>query len=124
MPATLSRTVLLFFPLLVLAGCGGSGTSFATYPVKGKVLLAAGKPLTQGRVTFVAADGLRPPASGDLGPDGGFSLTTRAEGDGATPGEYKVRIEPASGRAPSTRTVRPAFPLKYIDEDSSHLTFT
>src|SRR5438874_2585869 len=106
-PITESFALLFSASLLAAAGCGGSDTPFTTYPVKGRILLANGKPLTKGRVTFVAVDGLRPPASGEIGLDGSFSLTTRADGDGATPGEYKIRIEPASGpvRAPATRAV-------------------
>jgi hypothetical protein len=95
-----------------------------TYEVKGRIVLANGKPLTTGRVTFIASDDLRPPASGDLGPDGRFTLTTRDRGDGAAPGPYKVRIEPAEVRTKARRAVRPIFPLKYVDEDSSGLTVT
>jgi hypothetical protein len=108
---------------MTLGGCQGSGTSGATYEVKGRVFLADGKPLTAGRVTFVASDGLRPPASGALGPDGGFTLSTRDPGDGAAPGLYKVRIEPG-GQKSARRAGRPGFPLKYIDEDSSGLAVT
>jgi hypothetical protein len=107
----------------MLAGCGGSSFSTpATYEVKGRVLLASGKPLAAGRVTFVAADGLLPQASGEIQPDGEFSLTTRVPGDGAVPGKYKVRIEPVEGK--SRRPNRPGFPVKYVDEDSSGLVVT
>ena len=126
-PAGRSLRSALFslLPLaLTLAGCQGSGTSGSTYEVKGRILLANGKPLTAGRVTFVAADGLRPPASGDLGPDGGFALSTRDPGDGAVPGPYKVRIEPAESKSKTRRASRPIFPMKYIDEDSSGLAVT
>jgi hypothetical protein len=107
---------------LAVAGCQGSAASSSTYEVKGRILLANGKPLTAGRVTFVAADGLHPEASGDLGPNGEFALSTRGSGDGARPGPYKVRIEPASSNA--RRPARPVYPLKYIDEDSSGLSVT
>ena len=126
-PATRRLRSVLFchLPLaLTLAGCQGSRAPVTTYEVKGRILLANGKPLTTGRVTFIASDDLRPPASGDLGPDGGFTLTTRDPGDGAAPGPYKVRIEPAEGKTKARRAGRPAFPLKYVDEDSSGLTVT
>jgi hypothetical protein len=107
-----------------LTGCQGSQAPVTTYEVKGRILLANGKPLTTGRVTFIASDDLRLPASGDVGPDGGFTLTTRTPGDGAFPGPYKVRIEPAESKTKARRAGRPPFPLKYVDEDSSGLTVT
>jgi hypothetical protein len=121
------RLVYRFLPcFIVLAvsvnGCDGYTSSAPTYEVKGKVLLANGKTLSAGRVTFVAADGLLPQASGDIQPDGDFALTTRNAGDGAAPGKYKVRIEPAGSKKPG-RT-RPSFPVKYVDEDSSGLAVT
>ena len=94
----------------------------STYEVTGKVLLATGKALVPGRVTFVAEDGLRPPASGEIGSDGGVCLSTRNPGDGAAPGRYRSRIEPV-GRS-NLRRVKPAFPVKYLDEDSSGLVTT
>ena len=124
-PRSLLPILICLLPLaLTSAGCHGSGAAGTTYEVKGRILLANGKPLTVGRVTFIASDDLRPPASGDLGPDGGFTLTTRDPGDGAAPGPYKVRIEPAEGNAKARRPSRPLFPLKYVDEDSSGLTVT
>jgi hypothetical protein len=107
-----------------LSGCSGTGEStIATHAVKGKVLLASGRPLTAGRVVFVAKDGLTLPASGPIGSDGSFTLTTRSEGDGAIAGDYKVRIEAA--QAAARRPGRaPGFPLKYVDEDSSGLLVT
>jgi hypothetical protein len=115
--------VLIGFLAVALAGCQGS-EALGTYEVKGRVLLANGKPLKAGRVTFVAADGSRPPASGEIGSDGQFRLSTRDPGDGAIPGLYKVRIEPASGKAQARRASRPNFPLRYIDEDTSGLAVT
>jgi hypothetical protein len=49
-------------------------------------------------------------------------LTTRNAGDGAAPGKYKVRIEPAESKKPGRK--RPSFPVKYVDEDSSGLAVT
>jgi hypothetical protein len=80
--------------LFALAGCGGSGAySSVLYPVTGQVLLADGHPLTGGSVRFIPKrSGL--PATGKIGVDGAFSLTTKTR-EGAVPGEYKVRIEPS-----------------------------
>lgn len=108
--------------VIVLAGCQGSSPLAPTCEVKGQILLADGRPLTSGRVTFVSEDGSSPPASGEVGPDGGFSLTTRVVGDGAVPGDYKVRVEP--DLPPGRQIGRPRFPLKYVDEDSSGLLVT
>jgi hypothetical protein len=81
--------------LLVVAGCGRSGPYSGTlYPTTGRVLLADGKPLTGGSVRFIPTQsGLA--ATGKIGPDGTFSLTTKTR-EGAAPGEYKVRIEPSA----------------------------
>ena len=109
-----------------LTGCGdGAGAAGPRYAVTGRVLLADGKPLTTGRVTFVGKDGLIPPASGAIGPDGRFSLTTRDSDDGAVAGDYKVRIEPTAAAEVKPKARRtPCIPLKYIDEDSSGLVVT
>jgi hypothetical protein len=107
-----------------LAGCGAAASPpiGPTYEVRGKVVLRDGKPLTRGRVTFVPAEGAAVPASGEIRPDGTFALTTAKPDDGAVPGQYKVRIEPAQADRPGRS--RPAFPIKYIDEDSSGLLVT
>gem|GEM_PF-1885009 len=114
--------LMLMLTVIVLAGCQSSSSSLPTYEVKGKVLLPTGKALAAGRVIFVAEDGLLPLASGEVGTDGAFSLTTQSPGDGAAPGKYKVRIEPAGSKNP--RKTKPDFPVKYVDEDSSGLVVT
>ena len=48
----------------IAPGCGGSdGSPGPLASVSGRVLLANGKPLTRGRVTFVSKDASAPPAS-------------------------------------------------------------
>lgn len=111
--------------LAVVLGCSRSEPSIPpTHPVKGQVVLSNGKPLSGGRITFVPKDVRTPPASGAIGPDGNFRLTTKEEGDGAVAGEYKVRIEPASASGDRRRGPRLKFPVKYVDEDSSGLLVT
>lgn len=107
---------------LAASGCSGEG-KVSTVAVEGRVLLADGRPLSRGRVTFVSADVSAPPASGELGTDGAFRLTTRDPGDGAAPGTYRVRIEPAAapGAPPDAA---PPFPTRYVDEDSSGIVVT
>lgn len=81
--------------LLGPAGCGGTGPyTGSLYPVKGRVLLADGTPLTGGAVQFIPTRG-RLPASGRIAADGTFSLKSKSR-DGAAPGDYKVRIEPSA----------------------------
>jgi hypothetical protein len=109
-----------------LAGCrnqSDSLPSLTVYEVKGKVLLADGKPLSQGWVYFVPKGDLTVTPSGVIGPDGTFSVVTGGSGDGAPAGEYKVRIETPGVQAP-TKSKKSLFPFKYTDEDSSGLLVT
>jgi hypothetical protein len=111
---------------LALAGCGGSGLySGKLYPVTGRVLLANGQPLNGGSVRFIPKqNGL--PATGKIGGDGTFFLTTKTR-EGAAPGEYKVRIEPSPEMlSPKGRPVKKLpFPAKYRNyEGDTGLTAT
>jgi hypothetical protein len=109
------------------AGCGGGGGfgSATTYPVKGKVLLADGKPLTSGRIAFVSRETALTFA-GTIDPDGSFTLKTGTR-EGAPEGQYQVRIEmdettlPVKGTA-GRRSAQLPFATKYTDEDASKLT--
>jgi hypothetical protein len=117
-------------------GCGDrNGPSAAgTYPVKGRVLLGDGQPLNSGRIVLVADDAQRPQAYGEIKPDGTFTLTTSKPDDGAVPGQYKVRLEPAEENLeiPATaprghvnpRLLKPKIPAKYTREQSSGLVVT
>ena len=105
-----------------LGGCGEKETwaplvTAEAYPVKGRVLLPGGRPLTSGRVEFfpVKEPGLL--AHGEIKPDGTFELETRQQGDGAIPGDYKVRILIPERREFSRLA-------NYRDEDGSKLTAT
>lgn len=114
------------FLALLATGCGGSGPPHVTtYKVEGQVLLPDGKPLTTGRVTIVptTTEGKALPASGDIGIDGRFTLTTRDSGDGAAPGEYKVRINTPPVAAAYGKAKLP-FPQKYSDIDNTDLAVT
>ena len=70
------------------------------YEVKGSVVLEDGKPLTGGTVEFEPVSGSVYQASGEIGPDGSFSLKTADSGDGAAPGEYRVKVVPDETTAP------------------------
>jgi len=108
-----------------LAGCRNSESlpALRVYEVKGKVLLADGKPLSGGLVTFVPKGDLPVTPSGVIQSDGTFSLVTGGSGDGAPPGDYKVRVEAPQLQA-TGKSKKPPFPFKYTDEDSSHLVIT
>lgn len=106
--------------LLGLAGCGGPGRyTGSLYPVKGRVLLADGTPLTGGTVQFIPARGGLP-ASGRIAADGTFSLKSRSR-DGAAPGEYKVRIEPSAELLARKGRAAPTLPFasKYREYDGN-----
>jgi hypothetical protein len=118
--------------LAALPGCGDDNSvgSLTVYPVKGKVLLADGKPLSGGRVVLVptgeAAAAISP--NGTISPDGEFTIQAGSAGEGAPEGQYKVRIEAdgaslpaATGSKSSRRASQFPFPLQYTDEDSSGL---
>jgi hypothetical protein len=112
------------------AGCGDPDAvpaSLTTYPVKGKVVLEDGKPLTSGVVVFALPEkGMEFEAP--LESDGSFSVKT-SYGEGAPEGTYKVRIQPdvskpaeIRARAGRRSTANLPFPAKYGDETTSGLT--
>lgn len=111
------------------AGCGDNAgdTKTTVYPVTGKVILPDGKPLESGRIVFVSQNGKN--ATGTIGTGGGYKLNSGISGEGAPPGEYKVRLEADESKFKQLpKTARPGlnlpFPAKYTDEDSSQLTAT
>jgi len=105
-----------------VAGCGSSplsGTRF--YPVKGKVLLADGKPLTSGDVLFIGTKS-QLTSRATIESDGGFTFKS-PNGDGLPEGEYRVVIEStpgASGKRLAEKVNLP-YASKYTDEDGSDL---
>jgi hypothetical protein len=125
------RTRLLNGPVFalcaVLAGCGHSDSLpvLDVYQVKGTVLLADGQPLSGGWISFVPKGDLSVTPGGEIRPDGTFSIATGGSGDGAPPGEYKVRVEaPQLLQASKRSRGKPLIPSKYNDEDSSGLVIT
>ena len=104
--------------MLGLAGCGGPGPyTGSLYPVKGQVLFADGKPLSDGTVQFLPTRGGWP-ASGRIAADGTFSLKSKTR-DGAAPGEYRVRIEPGAEWLAKKGRAAPKLPFasKYREYD-------
>lgn len=72
------------------AGCGG-GPAVPVAPVGGIVTIA-GRPVGGGQIMF-APTSAGPTATGVIGPDGRYSLTTFQRGDGAMLGAHDVMIE-------------------------------
>jgi hypothetical protein len=93
-PAKLAVSVLVVTSILVTAGIVLTGCSNSsrprTYPVTGTVTLQ-GKPLAGAAVTFVPT-GEGEAASAITDSDGKYALTTWRAGDGAQPGEYRVKV--------------------------------
>ena len=112
--------------LLTVVGIGLAGcSSDKLYPVKGKILLPDGKPLTAGKVLFVGIKS-RTRSEWPLWKAPANDFTFKGpSGDSALPvGEYRVVIEPAVN-APAKKsagklTLFP-FAAKYSDEDGSDL---
>ncbi len=118
-------SILLLTAPLGLSGCGNSDSlpKLQVYGVKGKVLLADGKPLQSGWISFVPKAGLPITPSAQISSDGSFSVVTGGSGEGAPSGEYKIRIEAPDFR-PDPKTKKAIFPSKYSDEDSSGIVVT
>jgi hypothetical protein len=124
-PMSISRRSIIALALLftVALGCGRK-QGMETAPVSGKVTYK-GKPVPNGTVMFVPAEG--PAATGEIGPDGSYKLTTYANNDGAVLGTHKVSItalQDTGGGLPEQRSGTPPslLPSKYLSHDTSGLT--
>jgi hypothetical protein len=108
-----------------VTGCSNSQALpvLTVYEVKGKVLLADGKPLADGWIYFVPKGDLTVTPSGRIGADGVFSIVTGGSGEGAPAGDYKIRIESPLYQA-TQKAKKPLYPFKYTDEDSSGIVIT
>lgn len=103
--------------LVSASGCGDGRPK--RVPVSGQVLID-GKPLDHGFIRVVPL-GARP-ASGRIGPDGRFHLTTFEPGDGAVLGTHSVSV--TAGEALSDTATRWHAPKKYSNTQTSGLTVT
>jgi hypothetical protein len=94
-----SGKILVAIVCLAYAGCGGP-TKVSPVPAKGTVKSAgslAGSQIVLSPVKSDAENDHRTEASGVIGSDGSFTLTSYESGDGAAPGKYTVFITKASG---------------------------
>ena len=82
---------LIAFVVWTLAGCGGDDLA-PRYGVSGQVT-RLGKPLTKGTISFLPVDAARGrAATGEIQPDGSYTLMTQDPGDGAMAGDYLVTV--------------------------------
>ena len=124
-PIVRRRNFALLFLLgaVVLGGCGKGIAVPSTVPVSG-VVKYKGKPLQGIRVTLNSQTETAIPAfipSGQTGPDGKFSLSTGAPGNGAPPGTYVVTFEKPEITG-YVETEIDAFRGKYSDPAKSEWT--
>jgi hypothetical protein len=111
--------VLLSLPF-GLAGCGEPvPPAGALHPVKGKVVFSKPEALSGLKVRLEPKSPSARPASGDIGPDGSFTLKSEA-GEGAAEGEYGVRLEKPGGFAKGKYNL--PIPHEYFDEDGAFLS--
>ena len=88
-PGKLAAAILVTVGI-VLTGCSNSSRP-PTYPVTGTVTMQ-GKPVAGAAITFVPTGKEGEAASAITDSDGKYALTTWRAGDGAQPGEYRVKV--------------------------------
>jgi hypothetical protein len=115
---------------MFLAGCGSQSLppNPTVYPVKGKVVLSDGQPLSYGRVYLSPRDPKGTACNGFLNADGTFDkLMAYPGGFGAAPGKYLLSIEPTNkndkGFYAGKAKDMPTPPEKYQDPKTSELVF-
>jgi hypothetical protein len=82
-----------------------------------------GKPVPHGTIAFIP-DGATA-ATGEIGPDGSYTLTTFRKGDGAIPGTHRVVItaleDPATPVEAWSKLPPPIIPAKYLNLTTTDL---
>ena len=123
-PASPSRPLARYWVAALLAlwvaGCGFGSNK--TYPVQGRVVFKEdNRPLTGGTVLWKSVSDPNARASGEIGSDGTFTLSS-STGEGVVPGEYQVLIQPpiAEGGERGKATVPP----RYQRVETSDLRYT
>jgi len=104
----------------IAEGCGQQPLQMAV-PIRGVVNLD-GQPLSSGVVQFQPATGQT--ATGEIGHDGGFTLSRNAPGDGVLPGTYRVTVVSYDPTAETQAIENLRVPLKYTRFGSSGIEFT
>jgi hypothetical protein len=115
--------------VLLAAVSAGCGSQSDMAPVDGVVRLD-GAPLTKGIVTFVPDAGRS--ASGPIGSDGTFQLSTLGKSDGALVGKHRITITATNVPTgppnfdldrPNASPVQGGVPARYASAEASELTF-
>ena len=88
-PGNLAEAILVTVGI-VLTGCSNSSRP-STYPVTGTVTMQ-GQPVAGAAITFVPTGNEGEAASAITDSEGKYALTTWRAGDGARPGEYRVKV--------------------------------
>jgi hypothetical protein len=111
------QTWALILAAAVLPLASGCGVP-KFYPVRGKVILKGGGPLTEGEVRFRPDANRDLIATGKIQKDGTFSLTTPSHGDGVLEGTCKavVVVAPRKGKL--------VIDNRFEDFDTADLQFT
>jgi hypothetical protein len=123
-PSRPATALALFLLMLVVPACGSGNAR--VHPVHGRVTFN-GQPTPGAMVVFHPAakemdNAARP--SGQVGPDGSFSLSTFRPNDGAPEGEYNVAIVWLVADAkpdPTTEETPNRLPPRYSDPRTSDL---
>jgi hypothetical protein len=118
---------LVILSLAFFLGCSGGSQGLAV--VKGKVTYKD-KPVPNGTVNFLPDDGNKPSATGEIQPDGSYSLKTTVgnrPSDGAVIGKHKVMIvamQDQGSLLPEQRAALPPpiVPAKYTHPNTTTLT--
>jgi hypothetical protein len=100
------------------SGCGGRTAS-----VQGRVKFKDGSDvasLANYEIAFEHEES-KTSATGQIGPDGTFTVSTFGSGDGALPGKHKVIITPPTSPDPDKPPQKSKLPAKYENFDSSDL---
>jgi hypothetical protein len=129
-------------PAAFLVGCGGDPGKPRLGRVSGTVTYN-GKPVTKGVVSFIPAGGpgiaTGQSATGEIGANGSYQLTTFESGDGAVLGEHRVIVQareedpalkgrgmPVPDKQGRINIKPPKYlvPQKYATTEQSPLSFT
>jgi hypothetical protein len=119
------RIIILAAAAATLAlACGCGSDRLPTAVVNGKITYK-NKPVPNGSILFSPEKG--PSATGDIKPDGSYTLTTYRAGDGAVLGKHTVTIaafEDTSNKLPEERPGLPTaiIPAKYESAATSGLS--